>query len=141
MFLAIFIALTSYTSIPPTIIVEGVYPITPILYTAEEVEEIVAEVIEKVDIESDLCLCMRTARNLGANLPFVDAKDLKRNSTPTIGGVVIFQYGEVYHVAYIAYIFPGDLYVKEGNYIKDCTYSERFVSWKDSAIIGFYHEI
>lgn len=87
--------------------------------------------------EQDLCFCMRTARNLGAKLPYVDAKDLTRNGIPSQGGVVILKYGEVYHVAYIKYLFPGGMWVGEGNFSR-CAYTERFIYFTDSNLIGFY---
>ena len=121
--------------------VEGVYPVTieptPVIYTVEEVEEILEEYIEEVDEESIYCQCLKTSRSLGANLPRVDAKDLKRNGTPTQGGVVIMKYGTVYHTAYIMYLFPGGFYVGEGNF-KPCAYTERFIYWDDPAIQGFW---
>ena len=136
--------MTAYASIPPTVIVEGVYPVTieaPIvMYTAEEVEEILEEYVEKIDYDSYLCFCLRASRVFGAKLPFVDAKDLKRNSVPTEGGVVILKYGSVYHTAYIQFILKNGMWLKEGNFIGKCKYSERYLDFTDSAIIGFYYE-
>ncbi|KKK61179.1 hypothetical protein LCGC14_3016910 [marine sediment metagenome] len=139
--IATFFALGTYIAIPPAIVVEGVYPVDPPeaikIYTPEEVEEIVSEYkIEK----SDFCYCLRTARNLGAKLPYVDAKDLKRNATPTQGGVIIMKYGDVYHTPYIQFILKGGMWVQEGNYRK-CQFTERFIYWDDPAIIGFYYEL
>ena len=97
------------------------------------------ERVVEVAKESVYCSCIATARMLGANLPKGDAKDLKRNSPPTVGGVVILRYGSVYHTSYIQYLFPGGMWVQEGNKIP-CKYSERFIFFTDPNIIGFWSE-
>lgn len=96
--------------------------------------------------ESIYCSCILTARHLGANLPKGDAKDLQRNSTPTIGGVVILKYWSeeqqdwIYHTSVIQFLMPGGMWVQEGNKIR-CKYTERFIHFSDSHLIGFWNEI
>lgn len=119
------------------------YPVTitpsQVIYTPEEVEEILEEYREEIDEESIYCQCLKTSRSLGANLPYINADQLNKNGTPTQGGVVILKYGDVYHTAYIQFILKGGLWVQEGNYVR-CKKTERFISWDDPNIIGFWSE-
>jgi len=85
-----------------------------------------------------LCECVATARIYSKfELPRQHAYQFKPNSVPTVGGLVLMRYGDLSHVAVIMAIMPGGIYVREGNY-KKCEYSERFIQWDDSRIIGFW---
>lgn len=59
------------------------------------------------------------------------------NSFPVVGGVVLLTYGDIEHIAYIQFIMLGGMWIGEGNY-KSNQYTERFISFDDKHIRGFY---
>lgn len=84
------------------------------------------------------CSCIRTARAEGTPIPYgTDAKDLIPNSPPTIGGLIIFKYGDTYHVAKILSFTSAGFFVVEGNRNR-CLREERTVYYEDPFIIGFW---
>lgn len=86
------------------------------------------------------CSCIQTAKALGVKVSG-NAKDLKPNSSPKVGGLILMKYGEVYHVAVIMEIIPtsyGQLFkVREGNYQK-CKITEREIRSDDRKILGYW---
>lgn len=108
--------------------------IQPIL---QEVVEVVEEPIQTPPepILSE-CSCVLTAKEYGIPLPPGDAEDIPTNSTPIVGGVVLFDYETVGHVAVITKIEADGFWVYEGNY-RECEITERFIKWTDKAIRGF----
>ena len=92
--------------------------------------------VEKKD--SPDCYCVTSARNEGVDIPKVDsASDLIPNSEPRVGGLVLFQYEDVSHVAVIKDFVDEGMKVVEGNY-KPCEKTERVVAWNDPFIRGFW---
>lgn len=84
------------------------------------------------------CSCIRTARAEGTQIPYgTDAKDLIPNSPPAINGLIIFQYGEISHVAKILSFTSTGFFVVEGNR-NLCLREKRIVRYDDPFIIGFW---
>lgn len=84
-----------------------------------------------------VCSCIKTAKVLGANISG-DAKDIIPNTNyPHVGGVVKFKYSNNYHVAYINKVTALGIEVTEGNF-KPCLIANRFISWSDPHIVGFW---
>ena len=89
------------------------------------------------------CSCVRTLHHFLPSAPLVDAiyyQDFIR-STPSVGGVALFSYGEVVmlqHVAYIADLDEDGILLWEGNRV-DCTFTKRFMRWDkpDPYLVGF----
>ena len=77
------------------------------------------------------CECMSYARSQGINIPLgTDINTIKSNSPPTIGGLAIFSYDGIGHVAIITGFRDDGFTVKESNFEK-CKISERFAKWDD----------
>lgn len=98
-----------------------------------------------VPVEAELppisvyCSCIKTARLLGANIPMgTNASDLKPNSTPVVGGLVLLSYSKAHHVAYIAELQEKGVLIREGNY-KRCEYTERLIPYDYKYITGFWY--
>lgn len=95
------------------------------------------------DLHGDIrCSCIRSARSFGADIPSeTDAINLEPNTGISLGVVVIFLTDdkEVRHVAVVTNIEEEGFWVKEGNYVK-CEITERYISFDDHRIIGFYEE-
>jgi len=71
------------------------------------------------------CSCIKGLRTFGVYIPLnTNAKDLKPNSMPVVGRVVLFNYSGVYHAALITSMNTESFSIKETNFIK-CKYSER----------------
>src|SRR3990167_3421056 len=84
------------------------------------------------------CSCVKTARNLGANIPYgVDAGDLKANAHPGLGALALFRYSSGAHVAVITEIQEDGFFVKEGNF-ELCKLTCRFIQWNDLNLVGFW---
>lgn len=83
------------------------------------------------------CSCVKTARLLGAQLPYGNASQLVPNTTPSVGGVVIMRYPNAYHVAYIKALRADGILIAEGNY-KHCEYTERIIPYTYPYIVGFW---
>lgn len=84
------------------------------------------------------CSCIRTARAEGTAIPYgTNAEDLIPNSSPVIGGLVLFKYPEFYHVARILSITDIGYVVVEGNKTP-CVREYRTVLFKDPFITGFW---
>lgn len=97
-----------------------------------------------VFVQEETCSCVTGVREFGANIPKGNAVDLPTGHPPTVGGVVKLKYGEGiegHHVAYILAILKTGLFVQEKNYLPDCEYSERFISFDDPHIVGFWAEV
>lgn len=60
------------------------------------------------------------------------------NSVPIVGGVVIMQYGDLPHVAYIKALETDGILVSEANY-HHCQFDTRLIRWDDPHIVGFFH--
>ena len=86
-----------------------------------------------------VCNCVTGIRSFGVNIPIgTNAEDLPKNSTPHVGGVVLFFYGnDVYHAALIIELTGEYMIVKETNF-KKCKETVRKVYFDDVFIIGYY---
>lgn len=91
------------------------------------------------DLHGDIgCSCVRTARSLGINIPYgMDAVDLKPNTDKPEVGIGVLIKTENGHIAKITKIEEDKLWVIEGGY-SDCEIVERFYSFDDPRIIGYY---
>lgn len=115
----------------------------PIIYNRVQIE---IPVIKEIEVEvndndeSDIyCSCVKTARELGSEIPYnTDAKDFVANTIPQIGALALFRFSNnVYHVAYVVDIQEEAFYIKQSNKIK-CKYSEEWIRWDNPFLIGFW---
>ena len=83
------------------------------------------------------CSCVAYLTSLGIKLPLGDAIDITPNSTPHVGGIALFTYGKLGHVALITSIDDTGFTVKEGNYHR-CQQDTRYVLWTDAHLTGFW---
>lgn len=123
-------------------LLELIIPKTTIAYKAppQVVVEVVLEepIVEEVD--EILCSCIKYARSIGVNLPYnTNASDVVANSRPTIGGLVLLDYGNIEHVAIIQEFTDTGFKVKESNYRK-CKETERIIQFDSPFIRGFYSD-
>jgi len=97
-----------------------------------------AKVVKEKPKGNTLCFCVTYAREIsGLPIPRVDnAGELKPNSEPRVGGLVLFQYGKTAHVAVITDMGEKGIDISEANFRK-CRATKRTISWDDSAIKGF----
>jgi hypothetical protein len=85
-----------------------------------------------------ICNCIAEVKNLGAKVPFKDK--LEPNSiVPRVGGVVIMQYGELKHLAYVTSVEEDGIHIKEANY-KRCERGTRVLEFLDKHILGFWKQ-
>ena len=141
--MAIFIALTSYTSIPPTIIVEGVYLVIPTYTIVPRIE--VQEIEETTFVESSVCdnpynCCVTYLREIRGIPIRGDADTITPNiNEPVTGVVVIFNYNGTYHVAEVGYILIDRFQIAaESNFEHSGKESSgRVVMMNDTHIIGY----
>lgn len=92
--------------------------------------------LEYIKIENNYS-CVGYVRSKIPSFPFGDADTQIPNSTPQIGGVVIFQYKTLGHVAIITKLETDGFWVDEFNY-EPGRQTSRFVSWNDGRIRGFW---
>lgn len=85
------------------------------------------------------CNCVSFVKVKGVDLPQI--KDLKPNSSyPRVGGVVIFDYPNAFHVAYVEKVTEDGIHVIESNY-ESCAITRRIISFDDSNIVGYWSEV
>jgi len=86
------------------------------------------------------CQCVTFLRSKGVKLPQapVNAEDLEPNSRPFVGAVALFYYPQGGgHAGLITDIGWLGFWVSESNFNK-CKRTERFISWNDKFLKGFY---
>ena len=84
------------------------------------------------------CSCIKTARNLGIDIPYdTEADDLKSNTTIFVGALALFKYPNFSHVAVVTKLEASGFWVHEGNY-KLCEMTKRFILYNDPALRGFW---
>ena len=81
--------------------------------------------------------CVSYVRTFLPQVPHVDAKWFKPNTTIAVGRLVIFNYNGVWHVAYITALNAETFTVKEANYIP-YKLDTREVDYNDPHIVGFW---
>lgn len=79
--------------------------------------------------------CYATAK-LKIDLPKM-AEILPNTIHPVIGGLIIFDYNGLKHIAVVLEVKKEGILVFEGNY-KPYTIEKRLVSWDDKAIVGYW---
>jgi len=102
-------------------------------------QTLVASVPVKIATE---CSCVETARLHGLDLPKGNAVDLIPNSTPQIGGGILFTYGsgiQNSHIAVILAFLDEGFSIVEGNFY-ECQLSYRTIDYNDPFIRGFWVE-
>ena len=83
------------------------------------------------------CSCVKTARFLGANIPIGNnAENISSNSYPITGGLVLFSYPKIKHIALITKLEEVGFWIVEGNF-KPCQKTKRFIYWNDTFLAGF----
>lgn len=87
------------------------------------------------------CQCVPFARNYVRELPALDAQYFpllpsKFRSVPVVGGIVVLQYEDTFHVAVITELREKGVMVIEKNY-KPCSVTERLVEWTDPHLVTF----
>lgn len=92
------------------------------------------------------CECVAQLREWGLPMPRLDAVDLQPNSTPYVGGVILFKYWNeeqqawIYHAALIVDITENHFIIKEGNY-KRCRVTRREIAFDDPDLRGFFNPL
>ena len=86
------------------------------------------------------CSCIAYLTSLGIKLPLGDAIDITPNSTPHVGGIALFTYGKLGHVALITAISTSTFTIIEANYHR-CTSDTRIINWNDKHLQGFYSSV
>lgn len=84
------------------------------------------------------CYCVTGLRRLGYELPPppFNADQFSANATPHIGGVALFNYNGIDHVAGITGV--GDTLEIEQYNKEECTYTVESMSWNDPNLVGFW---
>ncbi len=80
------------------------------------------------------CNCYAYART---KLHLPKMADITPNSPPTVGGLAIFNYHGIKHIAYIKSVEGDGFWVQESNY-QPCLVAPRYVKWTDKAIVGYW---
>lgn len=97
------------------------------------------EIVQKVQQLPQYCSCVAGVRVYVSALPHMDAVwfSTMPHSRPAVGRVVVFNYSNVWHVAYILSIEEEGFTVYEWNFHK-CKKDTRFISWDDPHISSFF---
>ena len=107
-------------------------------------QPVVEPKVAEVTANTVFCSCVRYVRSKIPEFPSNDAKNIKPNSVPVAGGVIILKYWnkelgqELYHVAYIESFTEKGFLVSETNF-KKCQRTDREVLFTDKAIVGFWN--
>lgn len=116
----------------------------PIIYIAEAKDIILLEKAvspEEVVVTRD-CSCIKGARDYGVDIPYnTDAKDLKTNTMPVVGALILLTYPNSEHVGVtIEFDGVGVLFYEENfdNPPNGCRQGFRFVKWGSKEIKGFW---
>lgn len=88
------------------------------------------------------CFCVTYARELVPSVPQLNADEWillpqSTHATPQIGGIILLQYSDVWHVAVITEFTESGFQVSESNYVP-CTVTERIIPYNDSRIRAFF---
>ena len=85
-----------------------------------------------------ICNCFTELKRLGVK---ISRGEFNPNTPyPRVGGAVFLIYGGVKHYAYVESVASDGIHIKESNYYR-CERSQRVLSFNDSHIIGYWHEV
>lgn len=95
--------------------------------------------VVNVEVTNIACSCIKTARYLGAKIPYgIDAKDLEGNVTPQVGALALFKFANGQsHAAMIVEMNSTGFRAKQGNK-KPCVVDSEFILWTNPNLTGFY---
>lgn len=115
-------------------------------YTREIVSEVENQVATTTSATPKLtldCSCVQFVRDRVPSLPRGDADQLKPNSPPVEGGVVILKYPNgIYHVAYSARLQGIGVWIEERIQMGDeCIERSYWLDLNDEKIFGFWSPI
>lgn len=85
------------------------------------------------------CNCFQYTKIFVKGLPKM-SEVVPNSDYPRVGGLVIFNYKGIKHIAYIVKVSEKGMLVKEANF-KPCLTAERFIDFTDKAIVGFYSNV
>lgn len=87
------------------------------------------------------CNCYSVAFNKLGRLPTMADIELNSDSDyPRVGGLIVFNYSGVKHIAVIESVEADGIHVLEGNY-KRCEIGRRVVKFDDASIIGYWKNV
>ena len=95
----------------------------------------IQRIIDGYDYEWVPCNCYAYA-SLFMKLPKM--AQIKPNSIPVVGSIVIMNYRGVKHVSVITGLSKDGVMVKEANFTP-CLVGKRFISFKDPFLVGFFN--
>ena len=115
------------------------YPTPPVLdLPKEELDISPHQYLWWGDIPDPIvCSCINYLKTLGVTVSGY-AGDIKANSIPKAGGVILLSYNEE-HAAYIKELKTDGMVILEANF-KPCQKSSRFIDYNDSHIRGYYDD-
>jgi surface antigen len=85
------------------------------------------------------CNCYSVAMNKLGKLPKM-ANIVSNSNYPRVGGLIIFNYSGLKHIAVIESVEDDGIHVLEGNY-KKCEIGRRVVKFDDHSIIGYWKNV
>lgn len=84
------------------------------------------------------CSCIRAVRSWGVKIPYgMNAEDIEPNTEIEIGAVAIFREKNGGHIGVVTRIGEKGFWIKEANYV-ECEITERWISFEDKRLIGYY---
>jgi hypothetical protein len=88
-----------------------------------------------------ICNCRSEVSRLLAKLGTVLPKGeiIPNNLYPKVGGVIILQYGNLKHYAYVEKVGADGIHIAEANFIK-CARSKRIIDFNDPHILGYWDD-
>lgn len=96
------------------------------------------KISQKKEDQWTVCNCYSLVKTRIRNLPKM-AEITPNIGNPLVGGVAIFNYKGVKHVAYITKVYDGKFDVIEAN-LKPCLVAPREVSIKDPFLVGYWYK-
>ena len=99
------------------------------------------ELINGTEYQHTICNCRsevsRLLAKIGSKLP--KGEVIPNNSYPKVGGVIILQYKDLKHYAYVEKVGEDGIHISEANFIK-CARSKRVIAFDDPHIIGYWDD-
>lgn len=117
--------------------IERIPDIPPKVYAEElPVAPVVVEPPPPV-VKKDAVACNCYLYVKGKYPTFPNTKDLKPNTTPSVGVVALFDYGNLNHYAIVTKLEAEGFWVKDSNF-GGCGYRTHFIRWNDPNLVGFW---